>query len=209
MQNTFVTITAEWAMVIITAIYVLATILIFLANKKSVRVAQEQVEEMRREFDENNRPRVEVELDLKQRVMYALRFTNRGAKTAYNVKINLNSDFLDSTKGLYGADQLADQVGRDCIIGIGQEYELFLFDVKQKKNDTLLPVSGSIHYEADGKEYNDSFSIDIRNYMTFFSCETENEKLLELIDKQNAEISRLNETISVLANRIDSRQSSN
>lgn len=193
-----INISADGAMGVITAVYVVATILIFIANYKSVKIAREQVAEMRHEFKENNRPRIEIELDLKQRVMYALKFVNRGAKTAYHVTIHFDDDFLESTRGLKGSCLLMEQIGKECIIGAGQHYEMFLFDVEKKEDETLLPVSGTIEYEADGERYSGDFAIDLKNYMSFFSSETEEEKLRKLIDKQNAEISRLNETISIV-----------
>lgn len=192
-------VSPEWMMVIITAIYVCATVLILIANNKSVKIAQEQFEEMRREYEEHNRPIIEIELDLKQRIMYALKFINRGTKTANHVKIILDNDFLCSIKGFNGAYQLKEQMGKECIIGVGQCYELFLFDVDQKANEELLPISGTVIYEADGKKYTAEYSIDIKNYMTFFSKETEEEKLRKLIAKQNTEICRLNKTIATIA----------
>ena len=194
-------VTPEWAMVVITAIYVIATILIFIVNHKSVRVAREQIEEMRREFKENNRPRIEIEVDLKQRVMYALKFVNRGFKTAYHVKINLDKDFVESIRGFKGSYEIKEQIGKECIIGAGQHYNLFLFDIKEKNNENLVPVCGTIEYENDGERYNADFNIDLKNYMTFFSDETDEEKLRKLIDKQNAEIARLNETVSIIADQ--------
>ena len=50
--------TADWAMVIITAIYVGATIIIMVANRSAAKAAKEQLEEMKKEHDENARIQV-------------------------------------------------------------------------------------------------------------------------------------------------------
>ena len=50
--------TADWAMVIITAIYVGATIIIMVANRSAAKAAKEQLEEMKKEHDENTRIQV-------------------------------------------------------------------------------------------------------------------------------------------------------
>ena len=45
----------DWLMVIITAIYVVATIFICLANIKSAEATREQLAESKRQFEEGNR----------------------------------------------------------------------------------------------------------------------------------------------------------
>lgn len=50
--------TADWAMVIITAIYVGATIVIMVANHNTAKAAKEQLAEMKKEHDENVRIQV-------------------------------------------------------------------------------------------------------------------------------------------------------
>ena len=71
----------DWLMVVITAIYVVATIAIWFANKKSARMTEKQLKESRAQFEEskrletmpflqleipieNNPPLFEIELDL-------------------------------------------------------------------------------------------------------------------------------------------------
>lgn len=50
--------TADWAMVIITAIYVVATVFIMFANQRSAKSAKEQLAEMKREHEEASRLQV-------------------------------------------------------------------------------------------------------------------------------------------------------
>lgn len=74
--------TPDWAMVIITAVYVVATIFICCANIKSAKASQAQLTEMQRQFAESNRPEIEVEFHYLRRTWYVVRFVNRGEKTA-------------------------------------------------------------------------------------------------------------------------------
>lgn len=46
----------DWLMVAITAVYVVATIFICWANLKSAKASKEQLEEMRRQYSEENIP---------------------------------------------------------------------------------------------------------------------------------------------------------
>ena len=48
--------TADWVMVIITRVYVIATILICWANIKAANASKEQLQEMQKQFAETNRP---------------------------------------------------------------------------------------------------------------------------------------------------------
>lgn len=47
--------TADWAMVIVTAIYVVATVFIMIANRRSAKSARDQLAEMKREHEESIR----------------------------------------------------------------------------------------------------------------------------------------------------------
>lgn len=88
--------TSDWVMVLITLVYVIATIFICWANFKSANVSKEQLIEMRKQFESNNRPYIEVELALEKRIFYALRFVNNGNVVANNVNIKLDPDFIAS-----------------------------------------------------------------------------------------------------------------
>ena len=82
--------TAEWVMVIITGIYVIATIFICLANIKAANASKEQLREMQKQFAETNRPVVELEFHYSRRSWYIARFIYRGNLTAHHVNINLD-----------------------------------------------------------------------------------------------------------------------
>ena len=64
---------ADWVMVIITGIYVIATILICCANIKSANATKEQLAEMQKQYAEANRPAIEMELHYIRRAWYVVR----------------------------------------------------------------------------------------------------------------------------------------
>ena len=86
----------DWLMVSITFVYAVVTVLILIANNKSAKIAKEQVDEMQREFEESNRPRIEVELQLINRCAIVLRFCNNGRLTAKHVRIAFDDECIDS-----------------------------------------------------------------------------------------------------------------
>ena len=63
------------------------------------------------------------------------------------------------------------------------------------KNDRKIAANGEITYYAGGKEYEESFSIDLENYMTLFSVNSEHEDLLNIIKKQNSILTELKNSI--------------
>ena len=87
---------ADWVMVIITGVYVIATIFICWANIKAANASKEQLREMQKQFAETNRPIIELEFHYSRRTWYIARFVNRGNLSAQHVKINLDQEFIDS-----------------------------------------------------------------------------------------------------------------
>ena len=83
-------------MVIITAVYVVATILICIFNGKSAAAAKGQIEEMIRQYNESHRPVVIVSFDTIRNGLLCLILENIGPVVAKDVKIKINDEFLDN-----------------------------------------------------------------------------------------------------------------
>ena len=171
--------TAEWVMVIITGIYVIATIFICLANIKAANASKEQLREMQKQFAETNRPVVELEFHYSRRTWYIARFINRGNLTTQHVKINLDQEFVDSIPEESIKRELERIKGKECIIGAGQYYDLYIGSNKLRGNPNLKPLTGTIEYKAQGETYQSDLFVDLEHYMTFFSSTTDEEDLLK------------------------------
>ena len=169
--------TADWAMVIITGIYVVATIFICWANIKAANASKEQLREMQRQFAETNRPIIELELHYCRRTWYIARFINRGNLTAQHVKISLDQEFVDSLPEEAIRQELKRQKGKECIIGVGQCYDLYIGGSPLRENPNMKPLTGTIEYKAQGKTYQSDLFVDLEHYMTFYSSTTDEEDL--------------------------------
>lgn len=175
----------DWLMVIITAIYVIATIFICAANVKSAKAAREQTEEMKRQFLAINRPSVSAEIIYLKRTFWVLRFSNNGNQVAYNTKIVLDEEFINSVEDDYKWS-LIELKNKVCTIGVNQYYEIFFGtneyrDLPDKKN-----IKGTIiSHDISGKEYSEDFEIEIENYVTFCSTTSETEDLIKQVKKHN------------------------
>ena len=176
---------ADWAMVIITGIYVAATIGILITNRKATKATEEQLREMCREFEMINRPIIETEIVYLNKAVLALRLKNNGTHTAQHVKLVLDRSFSDSVLNPSMARLLKEQVDKECIIGVGQYHDVFFGDNDFIKQAEKPPIRGLIEYCCGEKKYSEHFSIDIENYMTIFSIESDDEKLRKLIKDQN------------------------
>ena len=189
--------TSDWAMVIITAVYVVATIFICCANIKSAKASQAQVTEMQRQFAESNRPEIEVEFHYLRRAWYVIRFVNRGEKTAQHVKINIAQSFIDSLTEEAFKKECIRIKGRECIIGVGQHYDLFIGSNKFRGNPNMEPFTGTVEYESQGKAYQSDLFVDCEHYMTFFSSTTDEEDLLKSMKKMTDELKGIKQALHV------------
>lgn len=188
----------DWLMVTITAVYVIATIAICWANIKAANASKAQLEEMRRQYAEENRPIIETEFHYERRTWYIIRFVNHGRHTAQHVKIELDQEFIESLPEEAYKSTLLEQKGKECIIGVGQHYDLYIGSNAMRGNPNMRPVTGDIYYEGYQNSYSDKVFIDLKNYMTFFSSTTDNDDLLKAIKKSAEELKGIRKELQSL-----------
>lgn len=170
-------------MVLITAIYVLATILICWANIKSARAAREQLAEAKRQYEEENRPRITYEMIYENRTFYGIRFTNHGRRVANHVKIKFSQDFLDSISKFSSFDRSNTLQKQEFVLGVGQSYDYFFGADEFRNNADKKPIVGEIIYQDELRTYHESFQIDWDKYATFYSVNSPADDFLDEIKK--------------------------
>lgn len=159
----------DWLMVIITAVYVIATILICWANIKSARATRDQLAEAKRQYEEEHRPYISYQFIFENRRWYGMRFTNQGRREASHVQIKFSQDFLDSiSKSLFSKELNALQ-NKEFTLGIGQSYDVFFGMEEFRNNPRKKPIEGEIIYRDRKETYQNKFDIDFEKYATFFS----------------------------------------
>ena len=171
---------------ILTFLTVIATFFTCWCSYKSARATRDQVAEMRRQFKEEIRANIDVEFLYEKRTYYGLRFVNRGRCTAQQVKIIFENSFIDSIEEVAFADMLRKQRGKICIIGVEQHYDVFIGSNKYRDNSHKVPAKGVVQYISDGYPYETEFDIDLENYATIFSVNSEQEDLANEIKKQTS-----------------------
>lgn len=170
----------DWLMVIITLVYVIATIFICWANIKSAKASKEELAEMKRQYAEENRPHIEVEFCYERRTWYIVRFVNHGKLTAQHVKIMLDEDFISSLPEQGFKGTLLKQREKECIIGVGQHYDLYIASNELRGNPNMKPVTGKLTYQDESGKYESDICIDLENYATFFSSTSDDPMVKEL-----------------------------
>ena len=167
-------------MVVITFVYVVATIFICWANIKSAKASKEELAEMKRQYAEENRPHIEVEFCYERRTWYIVRFINHGKLTAQHVKILLDEGFISSLPEQAFKDTLLKQTEKECIIGVGQHYDLYIASNELRGNPNMKPVTGKLSYQDESGKYESDIYIDLENYATFFSSTSDDPMVKEL-----------------------------
>lgn len=84
-------ITTDWLMVIITAVYVIVTILICIFNAKSTKAAYKQVEEIKEQYAEDNKPVLAVYPFMKDKQL-CFEIKNIGSRKALEVNVDFPKD---------------------------------------------------------------------------------------------------------------------
>ena len=93
---------------------------------------------------------------------------------------------------------LEDQKDKICVIGVGQHYDLFFGTNRYRDIPDKVPASGTVIYEGNGRNYTDSFCIDLNLYATIFSVNSEQEDMQKTLKDQTQELARIRRAIQQL-----------
>lgn len=190
----------DWLMVIITFVYVIATIIICIFNGRSAKAAQRQIAESQRQFNESNRPYISCRYILVNRVGCCIRFHNYGNRPAKNVKFKINQEFLNSLSDSTTPfkETFSKLNTSEYFFGIGQYYDFYFANIQDfKHNRTNFEVE--INYSCNEKNYIDKFSIKFEEELPIFSM---NDPNLEAIESISKKIEQLDTTIKSINNEL-------
>lgn len=181
----------DWLMLVITSVYVIATIFICIANFKSAKATREQVAEARRQYEEEHHAFIAYELIYEHRIWYGLRFTNHGRRVATNVQLQLDKDFIDSLMDQSIKNQLNNLDGREFTLGIEQSYDIYFGSNEFRERPNKVPIQGKISYNDRCGEYTDLFYIDFNKYAPIYTVTTDEERREESAKKLNESLAKI------------------
>jgi hypothetical protein len=151
---------SAWIMIAITFVYVIATIVICIANLRSAKATREQVAEQKRQFDETNRPVIDVTIDSHQGAFIGFVFKNTGHKLARDINVTMNNDFIDSL-GNY-KERIISVTKSSFVLGIGLAYFASFGALGDQINMDTAVIR--VTYRDDKRDYTDDFTFDLQKY---------------------------------------------
>lgn len=150
-------------MVIITLVYVIATIFICLANQKSAAASLKQIDEMRTEFEKANRAFVTVDLVVICSGLLTLKIQNNGKRPAKKVNVSICEEFLANLKNTRCADELKTLSKSYFSLGIGQSRHVMICGTGEVVEN--IPKMLIVLTYQDGKDnYKENLDIDMSQH---------------------------------------------
>lgn len=152
-------------MVIITALYLSATIIMCVFNGKSAKAAKEQTQELKNQFYAVNRPVLTVNVMYLEKGFWLLRIKNEGSQTAMKTRLKINQSFIDSIPEEKYRKALEMNKGKERTVGVGQEADIIFGTEEYTRIKNKAELCGEIVYcGINGMEYTDDFEVDIESY---------------------------------------------
>lgn len=153
-----------FAMVLLTMVYVLATIAICIFNYKSAKATTEQTKELKRQFDEQNRAFLTVTMQKLKNGLIALCIENHGNKIARNINIKINDEFVKSLRDDIAKKNVAELLESNFIVGVGQKWHIYLETCINLPKIANIKMILNLTYEDDSGEYEEKTTIDFGQY---------------------------------------------
>lgn len=154
----------DLALVVLTAVYVVATIFICVANVYSAMWTKRQTAELIRQFGETNRARLTVRFDRRAAIERSFVVKNIGLRPATDVQVTIDDAFLFALDQEFPENTLKQTLQSRFIIAPGQEY-WFLAGLCSRLDKMLTPVAHiRITYRDGERNYTEEAVLDFRQY---------------------------------------------
>ena len=189
----------DWLMVIITAIYVVATIFICKANIRSAYATREQLTEQKRQFDETNRAYVTVTFEIIRSGLMVLHIKNYGKLIANNVRIKIPKSFIDNIPN--NKDKKILEMLNNSVFQLGIEQSWYCcmgshLDL-DKLSSELLKIE--ILYNDSIRTYNEVTEIDLKQYLWAIIYDSSSEDIYQQMKMQTEYMKNINQGITTIA----------
>ena len=181
---------------LITFVYVIATIFICQANIKSAKSTREQVLEQKKQFEEEHRAFVTVDIEIIRSGLLAIRFQNHGKRIADNIKVDISSAFLENIPDKKDRDNIKKLCACKFSLGINQFFYINMgthLDLHQLKKH-LCEIE--ISYNDYNSNYSDKQIIDFNQYSGRLIYESPTEDIYQEIRKVVKELSTTNKLLN-------------
>ena len=189
-----------FAMALLTAVYVIATIFICLQNSESQKITKEQIDEMRRQFKEENRAYLILTLNKLKNGLITLCIENIGKKIAQNVKLTINEDFINNLKDEQAKQCVTNLTKANFDVGVGQKWHVFLDTHINLAKIATIPMMINISYKDNISCYKEERILDLGQYNWALLNDSEISDIRGYLKSQSDSIKSINKNIYTIAN---------
>ncbi|MGN1132663.1 MAG: hypothetical protein ACI4RL_07115 [Ruminococcus sp.] len=188
----------DWLMVIITAIYVVATIFICVFNGKSAKAANEQsdiarkqMQQMIEQYNSVNRPIVSIRFDIVRSGLLCFIIENEGPLPARNTKIRINSEFIANVENEVDGNRLSELCNASFYLASHQKITVLLGG--QRIFNEIAKEKAKIDISYDG--YDEHTEIDINQYRFLIVYDSSIEDISQHLKKMKQDNEKFHRSI--------------
>lgn len=154
----------NWILVVVTAIYTVATIVICWANWRSSSAAQKQIETMILQYHDSKRARIAIRFDKKTPNDRSIVLENVGKEDADEVTMSIDEEFINALQTIWPNNLLRIGISSTIHIAAGQEFWFFVAFASDIKKMKTTKTTVRVRYKAAGKYYEEVANIDFSQY---------------------------------------------
>jgi hypothetical protein len=184
-------------MAVLTLVYVIATGLICHANYKSVKAMNRQVDEQERQFDENNRPLIEITLSALGKFVFLI-MRNSGNRFADSIKIAFHNEYVNKISDTSFKRRLHSFSEEEWHLLAGKDTSFYFCNFDEYKSLKGNSVNIHINYQdCNKKKYDGEQLINFDSYESLTYAAPPIERIGETLGRIEAHIkclTLLNET---------------
>lgn len=199
----------DWLMVIITFVYVVATIFICIYNYRSAKASRDQLEESMRQFEESNRAFVTVTLEVIKAGYAVLHIQNHGKRIAENVNIQISQAFVSIITDEDDREHVQKLCNSSFTLGIGQSWYVGIgnhMDLEKMEKELL---SINISYKDAVSKYEETIVIDLKQFAWMLLYESPIEDLSQEMKKLANSTHSIGNSIQKIEKKISTAEGEN
>ena len=189
-------------MVVLTAVYVIATIAICLFNYKSAQATREQVAESARQFEEINRAFVTVYADFIRNGLFVLCVSNSGNKPAKDINVNIGEEYFKNIKQEF-LPNVEKFVKSNFMLGLEQKFYLTLgglLDYEKLSNESMFL---ELTYQDDKRKYSEKIEIRLKEIAWSLNYTSPITDIQHDIKKQRENVEKLADNLEKIRRKIE------
>lgn len=162
----------DWIMIMITAVYVIATIVICYYNAQAVKTAKKQTEELVFQREQMDRPYISVHFEIIRSGLMCFIIENKGNQPAFDTKIKLNEAFIQNINGQSEKEHLQ-LLNESCVFFASKQKSVIFIDSQIQFN--VVAKEKAVFQISYNHKYEEKIEIDISQYawMLVYTSPTE------------------------------------